>query len=138
MTYCTKPDLISAFGEEEIISLTDRAANAVVNDAVLNAAIADADAQINIWLQGSYSLPLPTVPAVLTRIACNVTRYLLWGDIAEDHPAARRYAEDIRTLRAIARGEASLGLTAAGESTARVDLVQVSSGRNDFSDRSTW
>ena len=138
MMYCSRSDLIAAFGEEELIQLTDREHVSSVNDDILDKAIRAAQAEIDIWLAGSYKLPLPAVPEVLTRMACDITRYILSGDIDEDHPIARRHRDQLIKLKAISRGQASLGLDQAGSQTARVDLVQIAPGRNDFGDRGRW
>lgn len=136
--YCTKNDMITTFGEPELTQVTDRANTGVIDDAVLNTAITTAQAEINIWLEGRYPLPLSSVPEVLRRIAMDLTRYFLSGDINGDHPVARRYAEQTKLLHAISRGQASLGLDSAGVTTTAVDTVQISQGRNDFGDRSRW
>jgi len=136
--YCTKTDMITTFGEPELIQITDRENTGVIDDAVLDTAITTAQAEINVWLEGRYSLPLPSVPEVLRRIAMDMTRYFLSGDINGDHPVARRYAEQTKLLHAISRGQASLGLDSAGVTTTAVDTVQISQGRNDFGDRSRW
>lgn len=138
MTYCSKPDLINAFGELEIVQLTDRANNGTIDDVVLNHAISKADVEINMWLAGSYTLPLATTPPLLAHIACDLTRYYLSIDISDDHPTAMRYRDARKNLQSIARGDASLGLDQSNVPTTRVDLVQVMAGRNDFADRSSW
>ena len=136
--YCTKADMITTFGEPELIQVTDRANSDTIDDAVLNTAIVTAQAEINVWLEGRYPLPLPSVPDVLRRIAMDITRYYLWGDVSNDHPVARRYTEQTKLLHAIGRGQASLGLDSAGAKTIAVDTVQISQGRNDFGERSRW
>jgi phage gp36-like protein len=138
MGYCSEQDLINAFGELEIIQLTDRANAGVIDDIVLNHAISKADVEINMWLAGSYTLPLFTTPPLLTHIACDLTRYYLSIDISDDHPTAMRYRDARKNLQSIARGDASLGLDQSDVPTTRVDLVQISAGRNDFADRSSW
>jgi phage gp36-like protein len=42
-------------------------------------------------------LPLPTVPAVLTRITCDIARYRLWEDRASDE-VRRRYDDAVKLL----------------------------------------
>ncbi|MBY0572053.1 MAG: DUF1320 domain-containing protein [Undibacterium sp.] len=138
MFYCTRQDLINAYGEEELIQLTDRIYAGSIDELVLNQAIAIAQAEIDVWLTGSFKLPLPSVPLVLVMIACDFTRYLLSGDIGVDHHVAVRRRDQLATLKAISRGQISLGLDQSGEVTSRVDLVQIASGRNDFGDRSRW
>ncbi len=124
-----------AFGESELIQLTDRDAGQVINDQVLNRAINAASAEINVWLAGRYVLPLQTVPDGLKTIAVDLARYHLYSDIQQDHPAAIRYGHQIRLLQSIAKGTASLGIDTAGAVPAVSDNVQISAGRNDFAGR---
>lgn len=72
MGYVTKADLIARYGEEELIRLTDRAGAGVIDDAVLNVAIADVDAEVDAHLASRYTLPLAEVPSVLTRAAATI------------------------------------------------------------------
>lgn len=72
MGYVTKADMIARYGEEELIRLTDRTGAGVIDDDVLNAAIADVDAEVDSHLQGRYTLPLAEVPSVLTRAAATI------------------------------------------------------------------
>ena len=83
MSYCTSTDLITRFSAEELVQLTDRSGANAVDDDVLNAAIADADADINAALV-RYTLPLAYVPENIVRIACDLTRYYLYDDAVID------------------------------------------------------
>ena len=110
--YCTREDMITRFGEEELIQLTDRdgTAGAVV-DAVLNQVIDDAGATIDGYLGGRYSLPLAAVPRVLTRTACDLARYYLFDNqLDEEHQAAKRHDEALKYLEKVGRGTLQLGL----------------------------
>jgi phage gp36-like protein len=138
MTYCTKADMISAYGEQALIELTDRVNAAVIVDAVLDDAVAGAEGEINLWIGGRYRLPLEVVPRSLKRIACDITRYILAGDVKEDDPIAIRYRSQIKVLQAVSKGHALLDQDSQGAAVVPVDTVQVSSGRTDFSDRSAW
>ena len=55
---------------------------------------------------------LPTVPAVLVRLACDVARYRLWRDRASEE-VRRRYEDAIKLLINISRGVVALGLAEA-------------------------
>ncbi len=138
MNYCTKSDLITAFTEAELIQTTDKEHATAINEVVLNNAIRDAEAEINVWLTGRYVLPLPTVPEILRKVAMDITRYHLWGDVESDHPVATRYGHQVKLLQAIAKGAASLGLDGGGAPAATSNTVQISEGRNDFADRRAW
>lgn len=111
MAYATVADLIARFGEEELIQLTDRAGAHAVDGAIAQRALDDASAEMDGYLAVRYQLPLPTVPTLLARIACDVARYRLWEDHASDE-VRRRYEDSRRLLEAIAKGLVSLGLPA--------------------------
>ncbi|MCR6497085.1 DUF1320 family protein [Thermomonas sp. S9] len=111
MAYATLADLITRYGEDEIAQRTDRTGSGVVDAAVAQRALDDAQAEIDGYIASRYKLPLPTVPAALARIACDIARYRLWEDVASDE-VRRRYEDARKLLEAIAKGIVSLGLPA--------------------------
>lgn len=121
MAYATVSDLIARFGEAELIQLTDRAGAHAVDGAIAQRALDDAAAEIDGYLASRYQLPLPTVPPLLARIACDIARYLLWEDRASDE-VRRRYEDARRMLEAIGKGAVSLGLPANLPPTAQPQL----------------
>lgn len=102
MSYCTVQDLIDRFGERELIQITDRDCQDVINQAVLAQAIADAEVEINSYI--SRWLPLQSVSDNLTRIACNFTRYYLYDDKMIDEVRVR-YEDGRRYLEQLATGK---------------------------------
>lgn len=114
MAYATQADMLARFGEDELIQLTDRADPPIgaIDAAVLAARLADADALIDGYLAGRYSLPLASTPAILTQYACDVARYLLYGNkMPED--VRDRYEDALRFLGRVADGRIGLGVTPA-------------------------
>lgn len=113
MPYATLQDMTDRFGEIEIAQLTDigEVRQGGVVQAVLDRAIADADAEINAYLAARYPLPLPSVPLILTGLACEIVRYKLYRD-AVPETVRDRYKAATKTLESIAAGKASLGLDA--------------------------
>lgn len=109
MAYARVADLIDRFGGEEILQRTDRVGAGVVNATIAQRALDDASAEIDGYLAARYQLPLPTVPAILERIACDIARYRLWEDLASPE-VRQRYEDARRLLESISRGVASLGL----------------------------
>jgi phage gp36-like protein len=111
--YATVEDMVERFGESELIQLSDRLepyARVVVRP-VVDAALADASAEIEGYVQSRYPLPLSSTPRVLTRICCDLARKHLHRDRPTD--AVAKDAESARQqLRAIARGELALEGTA--------------------------
>lgn len=112
MSYATAADLAQRFGEQELAQLADPLNTGEPDAAVLALALADAQAEIDGYLQARYQLPLPTVPAVLVRLACDVARYRLSCDRATDE-VRRRYEDAIKLLTNISRGVVALGLAEA-------------------------
>ena len=140
MGYCTQADLADDFGEQEIIRISDRArpATGQIDPAVVEKAIADADAEINMYLEGRGLLPLPSVPDTLRRIASDITRYYLYQNPRDDSPVTTRYNQRIRQLEKVASGRLSLGLDKAGEVLEPDDSVVFVPGRNMFRRDGLW
>lgn len=110
MTYATKQDMIDRFGEVELKQLTDRAgAIETIDDTVLGKSLADADAEINGYLAGRYTLPLASTPLILVGHACDIARYRLYDDRATEH-VRQRYEDALKYLRDVGAGKISLGL----------------------------
>jgi phage gp36-like protein len=131
MSYCTRQDLIDRFGEDEIVQLTDKSRLGVIDEAVLTLAIGDADGEINGWLAGRYDLPLASVPPVLVRNACDLTRYYLYGNAVPD-VVAERYKNVIAFLKALGGGTVKLGLDSGNEEIASGHEPEFSSGTSAF------
>lgn len=103
MTYAVQQDLVDRFGETELAQLTDRSTGAFVDVAVLNRALADADAEIDSYLASRYQLPLSSAPVALVRVAADIARYRLFDDRVTE--AVRdRYQEAVAYLKQIAIG----------------------------------
>lgn len=107
--YCTKDDMLARGWEKELIQLTDKANLGVIDDGILNQAIADASAEIDSYLQGRYSLPLIIPVPNLTRICCDVARYYLFETKVTEQ-VQNRYDTVIRYLEHIAKGVIKLGI----------------------------
>lgn len=125
MAYATQQDMIDRFGEEELVQLTDRAQAGVIDATVLAQALSDANAEIDGYLVGRYTLPLPSVPIALTRIACDLARYYLYDNRATEQVTTR--AEEVRAfLMSIAQGKVSLGLDTLSKPATASDGPQTS------------
>jgi phage gp36-like protein len=107
MAYAAAADLIARYGEEELIQLSDRLGDGVMDAAVIDQALADAGAVIDGYLAGRYTLPLAPVPAILTGYACDLARERLYKDAAPEIVAKR--ADDARKFLVLA-GQGKLGL----------------------------
>jgi len=107
MAYATESDLIERYGAAELLAVADRDGNGSADSGMMERALDDASAEIDVYLAGRYALPLAHVPTVLVRIACDIARYRLWADRASDE-VRRRYEDALRLLERIASGEVVL------------------------------
>lgn len=107
MTYATQADLTDRFGATELAQLTDREAGQVIDTAVLNRALADADAEIDSYLATRYALPLASTPVVLVRLAADMARYRLHDDRVTE-AVRQRYQDAVSLLKRLASGEVLL------------------------------
>lgn len=124
MSYITEADLITRFGQTEITQLADRDGDGQPDTAVVDQALADADALINGHLQAVHTLPLTTVPELVKMLAGDIARYQLYEDRATE-TVQKRYDAAVRTLEKIAAGRMSLGLDAGAETTPQAGGAKV-------------
>lgn len=103
MPYTTPEELRTRFGAVEIDQLADPLRTGTPDDEIVGRAIADADALINAHLAGRYTLPLLTVPEVLSTIACDVARFKLWHRQAPEE-VRERYEDALAQLKMFALG----------------------------------
>jgi phage gp36-like protein len=62
MAYCTRADIEALVSAETLRQLTDDEQAGDVDDSIVDACIASADASIDGYLRGRYTVPLATVP----------------------------------------------------------------------------
>ncbi|WP_299197978.1 phage protein Gp36 family protein [uncultured Amphritea sp.] len=130
--YAARNDMTKRFGEEELILLTDRdGSTGVIDDTVLNQALADASAEVDGYLGGRYTLPLPSVPDVLVRICCDVARYLLHDEHAPER-IEKRYDNAIDFLSKLGTGKISLGMPDEGDASPSNNTAQMCSDGRVF------
>lgn len=132
MLYASAEQMLARFGESELIALTDRdgAAGGIVT-AVLDTALSDASALIDGYLAGRYALPLATPPVALTRLCCDMARYGLYDDQANEQ-VSQRNSDAVRFLEKVSEGKISLGLSSEGSTTPSQDLPQMQSQGSVF------
>lgn len=109
MPYCTYDDLVSSFGEAELLKLTDRDRNGAIDYGVLEEAQDFADSHIDGYLRERYSLPLINPPRNLVGIACDFVRYRLYQNQPTDL-VQNRYDVGCFYLKDVSRGLVMLAL----------------------------
>ncbi|MDR5803406.1 phage protein Gp36 family protein [Caballeronia sp. LZ001] len=124
------------FGERELIALSDRERTGVVDSAVVSAAIDDASSEIDSYLAGRYRLPLDPAPKMLSRVCCDIARYLLCGaDARMTEEIRQRYKDATGFLKLVANGDVTLGVTATGSVPESDNPIQFEFGARVFDRR---
>lgn len=128
MPYATQQDMLDRFGEEELLQLADRDDSGVIDTAVLDAVLKDAEELIDSYLAKRYQLPLSNVPQSLVRISASIARYFLYKDEPTD-AAQKGYDNAIAWLKDIAAGKALLDAEGVEPDAAAAEPSIVTPGR---------
>lgn len=136
MAYVSSDDMIARFGELEMIQLTDRA-NVVgeVDTDVLDAAIADAEAEVDSYISVRYAIPLASVPDIVKSMTADIARYRLY-DTEVPEIVEKRYDAALRLLRDVAARRASLDKDINGNDAQVSNGVKISKPSRVFNDSS--
>lgn len=109
--YATVQDCIERRGKDAIRLLEDVKGAEQPAYTGLEAALADASAEIDAYLGARHRLPLGPVPELVRRLCVEIGVYRRSEDagILTDE-RSKRYGDAIRLLKDIAAGKASLGM----------------------------
>jgi phage gp36-like protein len=83
MAYCTQTDIEVLVSEEVLLQLTDDADEGSVDETKVADAIEQADALIDGYLRGRYSVPLTTVPTLVMGLSRDIAIYELFSKKGE-------------------------------------------------------
>ncbi len=108
--YSIQSDLEKRLDPQVLRAITDDDGDGLADEAVVAAAIADADALIESYLRARYAVPFNPVPETVRSISASVAVYFLLTRRSEIVPAEhlRRYEAVVRLLDRLARGEVAL------------------------------
>ncbi len=106
MTYALREDLAQRYGADEIAQR-----ESALDPGALGVILADADAMIDGYLIGGYTLPLLPVPQKLTQVACAIARYNLLGDSVTER-ARNDYTDAVAWLGEVQSGVVMLQISA--------------------------
>ncbi|WIX31247.1 DUF1320 domain-containing protein [Salinicola sp. JS01] len=106
--YVTQADLIERFGEPEVRARANDGQGGI-DERTVQRACTDAQGEIDARLAAAgITTPVTPVPDVIAAVAADIARYRLYDDEVTETVAAR-YADAIKFLQAVARGDARLG-----------------------------
>lgn len=105
MPYCTLQELTDRYSARMLLDLSDRgeAPAEEVDAALIDRAIADADALIDGYLKVRYALPLATVPRLVKDLSLRISIYYAHAHVASEK-IREDYKDALRTLGEISRG----------------------------------
>lgn len=107
MNYASVQDMIDRYGATELAQRSNRVDGATVDETVVTRALDDATAEIDSYLTTRYTLPLATVPPVITRLTCDIARYQLHDDGAPE-TVRTRYEDAVSLLKKFSSGDVCL------------------------------
>ena len=129
MVYVTQQDLIDRFGLTEVQQLAPDGEGGI-DPVKIAAACDDASAEIDAHLTiGGYTPPLSPTPPILVGYGADIARHRLHDDGVPE-PVEKRYAQALKFLMAVAKGEIRLGANPVAESG--VGSVEMVPGRQVF------
>jgi len=110
MGYSTLDDIKKVLPEAAILQLTDDDDEGAIDEGKVSEAIAAADAEIDAYCAGRYSVPFESVPDLVKKLSVDLAVYNLYCRKVETVPDAKkdRYNNAMRMLRDIAAGKSSL------------------------------
>lgn len=114
--YATYQDIIDRYGLEAVLIATDSDFDGEPDQNTIDRALVDAADEISSYIGKRYSLPLPQVPTVLTRVAVDIAFYRLSPESAHTEEKRQRYTDSIKWLVMVAKGSVSLGLESNSDS----------------------
>jgi phage gp36-like protein len=129
--YCTLDNLINWFGEPELIQRTDREPfTGVMNQTVLDEAIAAAGKKIDGYLRSAYALPLSAqmiASSGLPEICGDIVRGILFKNI-DNEPVRLAYKDAIAWLKDVQAKKVTLG--EADETVAEIGAAVMRPGQS--------
>ncbi|MGL4938434.1 gp436 family protein [Shewanella sp.] len=111
MTYATIDDLVMRFGAQELEQLAPGLSPGSINDALVQAAIMDACAEIDSYIGQRYTLPLANTPEIMVGVTCDLARFRLYA-VNPIEEVTERYNQRIAFLRDVSAGKAGIPVPA--------------------------
>lgn len=110
--YSALTDILERLPERVVIQLTDDDATGVVVTDKVDAAITRADKEIDAWCGARYTVPFVAIPPVVVELSADMAVYFLYSRTQDEIPQARidGYKNAVNLLKAISKGEVSLGV----------------------------
>lgn len=107
MKYATLEELNRRFGTRELQILAPGDEPAGIDPDLIEAALNDAQAEIDSYIGQRYRIPLSSVPDVLVGVACDLARFRLYSTNPTEE-VMNRHNQRIAFLRDVSSGKAGI------------------------------
>ncbi|MFA5688580.1 MAG: DUF1320 domain-containing protein [Kiritimatiellales bacterium] len=140
MAYATVEDLEERLTRQRLLTLAgidaDNCDGCPCPDELdierITAALADASAEANVYLNARYAMPLTFIPEALKNAVCDIAAYLLGNETTISDFITERRDNAVALLRRIGEGKADLGIPEAQKPGAAGGDAFIEEGRSDF------
>ncbi|MEE7478428.1 gp436 family protein [Methylobacterium hispanicum] len=113
MAYATADDIIAIYGEETLTNVATPPRSDTVDEARVQRALDQASSEVDAYLSGRYTVPLPVerVTPFLKQVVVNLAVYAMALSLsAQTDEMRRRYEDAIKFLSAAASGKGGIGI----------------------------
>lgn len=113
MAYCTLTDIQQHILDKDIAQVTDDVLGQTINESLVAEKCAEASEIVDGFLRGRYTLPLTSIPSLITSISCDIAIYKLYERrFVLDMPESlqKRYDNAFKLLKSIQAGQLLLGI----------------------------
>ena len=125
MIYATPQDIIDRYNEETLVLVFDRQRLGAADPVAVAKALADASAELDSYLAGSYPLPLAIVPPALAGYCVDIALYRGTDGPAVPEERRKRYDDAIRWAIKVGEGKIKLPMPVGAAAPASVNSVQI-------------
>lgn len=109
MAYSTQQELLKRVTEKTLVQLTDTGGTGIVDEKIVQNAIADSDSMINAMISPVYKVPLETVPPVIRDCSATMSVYRLHLYRSVDPGVWKEeYVRTLYFLQSVGEGKAKL------------------------------
>lgn len=132
-TYATIESMITRFGREDLVEITDTEApyTGEINLTKLQAAIGSANAEVDAYLAKQLHVPTVLASPFVQMMACDIARYhVALGNARLSERDEKRYDLAVKNLKMVNDGKIGIGAgSAETEAMPSINLAQMTSGR---------